>query len=91
VAYLRQKSRANFRSTKVDAGKLKRKYLNRPWSTLEVKVLKVGICEISHEVGGKANKNSKPEELEIQISVAFLLCISAATIFLYNIYDTYKL
>ena len=29
----------NFRSTKVDAGKLKREYLNRPWSTLAVKVL----------------------------------------------------
>jgi hypothetical protein len=40
VAYLRQKSRVNFRSTKVDAGKLKRKYLNRPWSTLAVKVLR---------------------------------------------------
>jgi hypothetical protein len=36
VAYLRQKSRVNFRSTKVDAGKLKRKYLN---STLAVNVL----------------------------------------------------
>jgi hypothetical protein len=51
----------------------------------------VGISEISHEVGSKANKNSKREELEIQISVAFLFCISAATIFLYNIYHTYKL
>jgi hypothetical protein len=39
VAYLRQKSRVNFRSTKVDAGKLKRKYLNRPWLALVVKVL----------------------------------------------------
>jgi hypothetical protein len=40
VAYLRQKSRVNFRSTKVDAGKLKCKYLNRPWSTLAVNVLR---------------------------------------------------
>jgi hypothetical protein len=40
VAYLWQKSRANFRSTKVDAGNLKRKYLNRPRSTLAVNVLK---------------------------------------------------
>jgi hypothetical protein len=39
LAYLRQKSRVNFRSTKVDAGKLIRKYLNRPWSTLAVNVL----------------------------------------------------
>ena len=39
VAYLRQKSRVNFRSTKVDTGKLKCKYLNRPWSTLAVNVL----------------------------------------------------
>jgi hypothetical protein len=39
VAYLRQKSRVNFRSTKVDAGKLKRKYLNQPQWTLAVKVL----------------------------------------------------
>jgi hypothetical protein len=38
VAYLRQKSRVNFRSTKVDAGKAKRNYLNRPWSTLAVNV-----------------------------------------------------
>jgi hypothetical protein len=29
----------NFRSTKVDEGKLKRKYLNRPWSTLAVNAL----------------------------------------------------
>jgi hypothetical protein len=29
----------NFRSTKVEAGKLKRKYLNRPWSTLAMNVL----------------------------------------------------
>jgi hypothetical protein len=29
----------NFRSTKVDAGKLKHKYLNQPWSTLAVNVL----------------------------------------------------
>jgi hypothetical protein len=43
VAYLRQKSRVNFRSTKVDAGKLKRKYLNRPWSTLAVKVLRIRV------------------------------------------------
>jgi hypothetical protein len=43
VAYLRQQSRVNFRSTKVDAGKLKRKYLNRPWSTLAVKVLKLNV------------------------------------------------
>jgi hypothetical protein len=34
-----QKSRVNFRSTKVDAGNLKRKYLNRPRSTLAVNVL----------------------------------------------------
>jgi hypothetical protein len=40
VAYLRQKSGVNFRSTKADAGNLKRKYLNRPWSTLAVNVLK---------------------------------------------------
>jgi hypothetical protein len=40
VAYLRQKSRVNFRSTEVDAGKLKRKYLKQPWSTLAVKVLR---------------------------------------------------
>jgi hypothetical protein len=40
VAYLRQKSRVNFRSTKVDAGKLKFKYLHQPWSTLAVKVLR---------------------------------------------------
>jgi hypothetical protein len=39
VAYLRQKSRVNFRSSKVDSGKLNRKYLNRPRSTLAVKVL----------------------------------------------------
>jgi hypothetical protein len=39
VAYLRQKSRVNFRSTKVDAGNLKRTYLNQPWSTLAVNVL----------------------------------------------------
>jgi hypothetical protein len=39
VAYLRQKSRVNFRSTKVDAGNLKCKYLNRPRSTLAVNVL----------------------------------------------------
>ena len=39
MVYLRQKSRVNFRSTEVDASKLKRKYLNRPWSTLAVKVL----------------------------------------------------
>jgi hypothetical protein len=38
VAYLKQTSRVNFRSTKVDAGNLKRKYLNRPWSTLAVNV-----------------------------------------------------
>jgi hypothetical protein len=44
VAYLRQKSRVNFRATKVDAGKLKRKYLNRPWSTLAVKVLSANRC-----------------------------------------------
>jgi hypothetical protein len=30
----------NFESTKVDSGKLKRKYLNRPRSTLAVKVLR---------------------------------------------------
>jgi hypothetical protein len=35
------KSRVNFRSTKVDAAKLKRKYLNRPWSTLAVKVVRL--------------------------------------------------
>jgi hypothetical protein len=34
------KSRVNFSTTKVDAGKLKRKYLNRPWSALAVNVLK---------------------------------------------------
>ena len=39
VAYLRQKSKVNFRSTKVDAGNLKRKYLNRRWQTLAVNVL----------------------------------------------------
>jgi hypothetical protein len=39
VAYLRQKSKVNFRSTKVDAGNLKCKYLNQPWSTLAAKVL----------------------------------------------------
>jgi hypothetical protein len=39
VAYLRQKSRVNFRSTKANAGKLKRKYLNRPRPTLAVNVL----------------------------------------------------
>jgi hypothetical protein len=43
VAYLRQKSRISFRSTKVDSGKLKRKYLNRPRSTLAVKVLTHGV------------------------------------------------
>jgi hypothetical protein len=31
--------KVNIRSTKVDAVKLKRKYLNRPWSTLAVNVL----------------------------------------------------
>jgi hypothetical protein len=31
--------RVNLRSTEVDADKLKRKYLNRPWSTLAVNVL----------------------------------------------------
>jgi hypothetical protein len=41
VAYLRQKSGVNFRLTEVDAGKLKHKYLNRPWSTLAVKVLRM--------------------------------------------------
>jgi hypothetical protein len=39
VANLRQKSRVNFSSTKVDAGRFKRKYLNRPWSTLALNVL----------------------------------------------------
>jgi hypothetical protein len=39
VAYLRQKSTVNFRPTKVNAGKLKRKYLNRPRSTLAVNAL----------------------------------------------------
>jgi hypothetical protein len=39
VAYLRQKSRVTFRSTKVDTGKLKRKYLKRPWKALAVKLL----------------------------------------------------
>jgi hypothetical protein len=51
VAYLRQKSRLNFRSTKVDAGNLKRKYLNRPWSTLAVNVLTSG--------DGSSNKGSR--------------------------------
>jgi hypothetical protein len=39
MACLRQKSTVNFRATKVNAGKLKYKYLNRPWSTLAVNVL----------------------------------------------------
>jgi hypothetical protein len=39
VAFLRQKSKVNFRLTKVDAGKLKCKYLNRLWSMLAVIVL----------------------------------------------------
>jgi hypothetical protein len=47
VAYLRQKRRVNFRSTKVDAGKLKRRYLDQPWSTLAVKVLKA-LCHVGH-------------------------------------------
>jgi hypothetical protein len=34
------KSGVYFRLTKVDAGNLKCKYLNRPWSTLAVKVLR---------------------------------------------------
>jgi hypothetical protein len=48
VAYLRQTSRVNFRSTKVDTGNLKRKYLNRPWSTLAVNVLRVGLLGDRH-------------------------------------------
>jgi hypothetical protein len=48
VAYLRQKSRVNFRSTKVDSDKLKRKYLNRPRSTLAVKVWRSFLILSSH-------------------------------------------
>jgi hypothetical protein len=39
VAYLRQKRGVNFRSNKVGAGKLKRKYLNQIYSALAAKVL----------------------------------------------------
>jgi hypothetical protein len=41
VAYLRQKRRVNFRSNKFGAGNLKRKYLNRIYSALAVKVLRL--------------------------------------------------
>jgi hypothetical protein len=37
---LKANSRVKFRLTKVDAGKLKHKYLNRPWSPMAVKVLR---------------------------------------------------
>jgi hypothetical protein len=40
LGLFKAKEQSKFRSTKVDSGKLKRKYLNRPWSALAVKVLK---------------------------------------------------
>jgi hypothetical protein len=54
VAYLRQKSGVNFRATKVDAGKLKHKHLNRPWPTLAVKVLTSALDGVSGELHTQA-------------------------------------
>jgi hypothetical protein len=82
VAYLRQKSKVNFRSTKVDAGKLKHKYFNRPWSTLAVKVLRTDTLLVlmkamcSFKASGPAwpvKQHHLPEEQNFQIK--HVLCM----------------
>jgi hypothetical protein len=62
----------NCRSTKFDAGKLKLKYLNRPWSTLAVNVL-------IFSVRSKPRITETADTESVDTSSSLLVCVPSWT------------